>query len=265
LAIGFRFYDSDAERWEEIDRVRRKVAESICVPHSATVLDVLVGEGDLARAVALSSIETCVVAGEILVSDLREARRRIERDRLKERVELLRLDVTYMPFAADSFDYVVNFCGWEDFTAISGEELIPAAFREMTRVLKKNGTLAVTFTPRYEAQDEMARKDKELQEYLYKSSKRPEYFEEGFFLSLLKKHGIARVKREAFETVKSRLKPQDAMGKLQWMCSNYKTFYSYGVEMRDYEDILAKFGEFIERHGIREQKSKFVLMVGEKT
>jgi ubiquinone/menaquinone biosynthesis C-methylase UbiE len=58
------------------------------------------------------------------------------------------MDVTNMAFCNSSFDCVVNFAGWEDFTAISGEELIDKAFSEMVRVLKANGFLAVTFTPR---------------------------------------------------------------------------------------------------------------------
>lgn len=41
---------------------------------------------------------------------------------LKKNIDMLRMDVTSMAFCDNSFDCVVNFTGWEDFTAISGEE-----------------------------------------------------------------------------------------------------------------------------------------------
>ena len=257
-----KFYESDRERWNEIDKVRKKVAKYLQIRRGSRVLDVLVGEGDFARAVAKSSEETRVIAGEILISDLKEAKRRIEQDELKDWVELLRMDVTHMAFTNNSFDYVVNFTGWRDFTAISGEELVDQLFSEMVRVLKKNGILAVTFIPTLELTDKVSRKDKELQEYMYKSRKRPKLFHENFFLQMFEKHGIKLLEKSEFETPKSRLQPQDANRFLEWTCRNYKSFYAPEVEMRSYEEILGKFREFIEKYGIREWRSNFVLLIG---
>jgi ubiquinone/menaquinone biosynthesis C-methylase UbiE len=263
--LDSKFFESDNERWSEIDNVRKKVAKHLQVPQGSRVLDVLVGEGDFARAVAKSSKATWVMAGEILASDLEEAKRRIERNKLKERVELLRMDVTCMAFKKNSFDYVVNFSGWEDFTAISGEELIDRTFTEMVRVLKMNGTLAVTFIPALEPKDEVSRKDRELQEYMYKSSKRPRFFHEKFFLQMFEKHGIKLLGKNVFETPKNRLRPRDAKRFLEWVCNNYKNFYAPDVEMRSYEEILQEFKEFIEKHGIRERRSRFILLIGKKS
>lgn len=259
------FYESDKERWDEIDKVKQKVAKYLKIPKGATVLDVLVGEGDFTRAVAKSSKHSYVIAGEILASDIKEAKRRIERDKLKESVELLKMDVTRMAFAKDSFDYVVNFTGWEDFTAISGEELINTAFNEMVRVLKTNGILAVTFIPALESRDEVSRKDTDLQEYMYKSSKRPKFFHENFFLKMFEKHEIKLLRKNVLETPKSRLRPPDAKKFLEWGCKNYKSFYAPDVEMRSYEEILRKFRKFIERYGIREKRSKFIVLIGKKS
>lgn len=164
--MNSEFYDSDGERWDEIAKGKMEVAEHLRVPQRSVVLDVLVGEGDFARAVAESSWGT-IVAGEILASDLKEAKRRVERDKLKQRVELLRMDVKRMAFMKDSFDYIVNFSGLEDFTAVSGEEHIERVFDEMTRVLKTNGVLAFTFIPAIEPRDDVSGNDAELQEYMY--------------------------------------------------------------------------------------------------
>lgn len=258
------FYASDRERWEEIDRVKKKVAEHLQIPRGSWVLDVLVGEADFSRAVARTSEGSFVVAGEILGSDLEEARRRVERDGLKKRVELLGMDITLMAFVEGSFDCVVNFAGWEDFTAVSGEELVDAAFSEMVHVLKPGGVLAVTFIPALDPTDGVSRKDDELHQYMYRSSKRPRYFHEEFFLRMFKKHGIEILAQTIFETPKNRLRPKDAKNYIKWHCENYRSFYASDVEMRSYEEIMRGFGEFIEKCGMRERRSEFILLTGRK-
>jgi ubiquinone/menaquinone biosynthesis C-methylase UbiE len=259
------YYESDEKRWNEIDKVRNKVVEHLQIPEGSRVLDVLVGEGDFTRAVAKSSKGIFVVAGEILGSDLKEAKRRSERDKLKDVTEFLRMDVTSMAFIDDSFDYVVNFIGWEDFAAVSGEEFINNVFGEMVRVLRKGGALAITFIPSLESMGEISKKDDELLEYMYKSRKRPKYYREEFFLRKFEKYGIKLVSRNVFETSESRLRPADARKFIEWSCKNYRNFYASDVEMRPYKEILREFGEFIEKHGIRERRSKFILLIGKKS
>jgi len=253
------------ERWEEIAKVRKEVARHLRVRSGSRVLDVLVGEGDLAREIAKSSRGTQVTAGEILDADIKEAKRRVEKEKLKDAVEILKMGITFMPFMDDSFDYVVNFIGWEDFTAISGEELIDKAFSEITRVLKTNGTLAITFIPALEPANNVSRKDRELQEYMWKSRKRRRFFREKFFLRMFERHGVKLIERRDFKTPKSRLNPQDAKEFLKWACENYKHFYAPDAEIRSFEEIIRKFLGFIEKHGMREYRSKFLLLIGKKT
>lgn len=69
------FYKGDNQRWNEIDKVKKRVAEHLQITQGSRVLDVLVGEGDFTRAVAKSSRGSHVIAGEIFAPDLREARR----------------------------------------------------------------------------------------------------------------------------------------------------------------------------------------------
>jgi SAM-dependent methyltransferase len=263
--LNGKFYESDKERWNEIDKVRKRIAECLQVSSGSRVLDVLVGEGDFARAIAKSSKQTDVIAGEILAADLEEAKHRIEGDRLEGRVELLTMDVTCMPFMKSSFDYVVNFSGWEDFTAVSGEELVDGAFSEIMRVLKKNGVLAIALIPALGPRDEVSKKDKQLEEYLYTSNKRPKFFGERFFVEMFRKHGIKLLRRKVFRTPKSRLRPRDAKEFLEWSCKNYRSFYAIDVGMRSYAEILREFGEFIERHGIREKRSMFTVLIGKNS
>lgn len=262
--MKIKFYENDLERWLEIEKVKKQVAKELQIPQGSVILDVLVGEADFSRTVAVSSKGSYVVAGEILSSDLREAKRRIKKDKLKRKIDLLRMDVTSMAFCDSSFDFVVNFTGWEDFTAISGEEFVDKAFSEMVRVLKINGFLAVTFIPELKPENDISRKDKALQEFMYRSNKRPRFFEERFFHRLFEKYEIKILNRKTFQTPKSRLNPSDSKRYLKWICSNYKSFYAPEVEMRAYEEILREFGQFVEKYGVREMKSNFILLVGKK-
>lgn len=132
-------------------------------------------------------------------------------------------------------------------------------------MLKTNGVLAITFIPALEPRDEVPRRDKELQEHMYKSVKRPKFFLEKFFLQLFERHGTRSLEKSAFETPKSRLSPQDAKRFLEWGCKNYRDSYATDVGMRSYEEILRKFRVFIEKYGVREMRSKFVLLVGKKS
>ncbi len=159
----------------------------------------------------------------------------------------------------------MNFSGWEDFTAVSGKEFIDRVFEEIVYVLKTNGILAVTFIPALESKDEVSRKDKELLEFMYKSRKRPEFFNERFFLQMFEKHGIKLLRKNVFRTPKNRLRPSDSKRYIEWVCKNYTSFYAPDVEMRPSEEILGKFQRFIEEYGIREKRSDFILMVGKKS
>jgi len=257
------FYESDRERWKEIGKATKNVAEYINVPQGSIVLDVLVGPGDFTRAVAKSSKGTHVIAGEILTCDIEEAKQKNMRDGLKDRIDLLRMDVTHMAFADNSFYYVVNFSGWGDFTSFSGEELIDQLFSEITRVLKPDGFLAVTFEPELEANDYVSRKDKELQEFRYMSKKRPKFFDEKFFLHMFEKYGIEFLEKKCFRTPKSRILQDEAKEILRGV-DYYPSFFPE-VKMRPYEEIQRKFGEFIEKYGIREYRSEFTLLIGKKT
>ena len=81
---------------------------------------------------------------------------------------------------------------------------------------------------------------------------------------MLEDHGIKLLQKNVFKTPKNRLKPRDAKGYLRWVCENYESFYASDVEMRSYSEIVQKFRGFIEKYGIRERRSKFVLLVGKK-
>jgi ubiquinone/menaquinone biosynthesis C-methylase UbiE len=230
--VNGRFYRNDRERWSEINKVRETAAKNLAIPTGSHVLDVLAGPADFSIMIAKAYDDVEVTAVEITGGDIQEARQRIETEGLRNKISLVRMDVTNMKFSSNAFDYVVNFVGWEDLAAISGEELVITAFDEMVRVLKPSGVLAVTFIPTLEAEDDVANTDNQLRGYMYRSVKGPKYFPEEFFLQMFQRQNIRPVNKTIFRTSRSRLSPEDAKGYISWICENYKSFYAPDVEMR---------------------------------
>lgn len=245
--MEIRFFENDEERWKQEAELRYKVAKLIEIPSDAKVLDVLVGYADFSRTIAkIHNVK--VTAIEINDDDIKEALKRIKKENLQDKVKIIKMDATNMKFPNETFDYVVNFIGWEDLIVFSGPDAVEKVFGEMARVLKKDGTLLVTFSPELNPTNPIQEKDKELEEFMWSGTKR--LLPEKFFLDLFKKYDLKIVKRAELKTEKNRMKPENAKGFLKWTCENYPK-WSRKVKVRSYEEIINKFGDFIDKYGIK--------------
>lgn len=99
------------------------------------ILDLGCGTGDLARQVARRYPRSRVVGADFTGPMLANAQRRNGRATEGPRVALARATALHLPFADGSFDLVTNA-----FVARNLSDL-PAAFREMRRVLRPGGLL----------------------------------------------------------------------------------------------------------------------------
>jgi len=257
-----KFYKNDEERFNEIKKVKKKVAKSLNISPDDKVLDVLVGYGDFSREAAKSSIAN-VFAIEINMEDMKEAIKRIKEEKLEDKVKIIRMDAANMGFRDETFDWVINFIGWEDLTAFSGIEGVENVFKEMVRVLKKNGNISIVFIPQIEGRDYISKFDREIEEFIWVSEKRRFFFKREFFENLFKEYNIEIIKIKTFKTHKDRMIPEDGLGKLKWTYDNYKSFYPE-AEMRDFDEVIKKYGDFIKKYGMREERSNFTLIVGRK-
>ena len=262
IDIVDRFFENHDARFSEIGEVKSEVSSYINIPCGSRVLDILVGPGDFTRAVAKSSNSTQLIAGEILQCDIEESQQKKRRDGLEDRIEMLKMDVTHMAFSDQSFDYVVNFSGWGNFTSFSGECMIPVLFNEVNRVLKAKGIFALTFIPPIKPLDYISRIDKELEEFRYLSSKRPMSFDLKFFSRMFMENGLDILETRNFETTKSRILPDEAKEILR--STDYYPSFFPEVKMRPYKEIRERFGDFVDKYGIREYRSKFTLIIGRK-
>lgn len=262
--MKIEFFENDTERWQALSRLRYDVARYLKIKSRSKILDVLVGYADFSRAIAKVH-DIKVTAIEIADEDIKKANERIKKEGLQDKVRIIKMDATDMEFPDGYFDWVINFIGWEDLTAISGKRGVERVFSEMTRVLKKTGTLVITFIPEIGVTDAISKKDKELEDYIWLGKKRRMFFDERFFTGLFKKYNIKVIDRKPFRTTKHRIKAEDAKGVLKWFEDNYESFYPPDVKMRPYKEIMKKFGLFIDKYGMEEDACRVIVLIGKKT
>ncbi|MFZ1023870.1 MAG: ubiquinone/menaquinone biosynthesis methyltransferase [Thermoplasmata archaeon] len=105
------------------------------------ILDVGCGTGDLTRLAARHFPQALVVGADFTSAMLAKADRRIGRPPERARIEFDRASALHLPFRAEKFDLVMSA-----FVARNLPDL-PAAFRELRRVLRPGGiamTLEIT-------------------------------------------------------------------------------------------------------------------------
>ena len=124
--------------------------------------------------------------------------------------------------------------------------------------------MILTFCPEIAEIDEISKKDKELEEYMWLSKKRRLYFSESYFKNLFKIYKFKVIDRKSFQTKKHRVTPKDAKGLLKWTYENYESFYASDVKMRSDKEIIEKFGEFINKYGTLVRESHVILLIGKK-
>lgn len=119
-------------------RELRRVVRAVPLPAGCRVLDVPCGDGFYTAALARRMYPFgTVVAADLSDAYLTEARRTVARCADVSAVEFVPADVYRMPFAAATFDVV-----WCAQSFISLNDPV-AALKEMRRVLKPGGTVAV--------------------------------------------------------------------------------------------------------------------------
>jgi len=120
-------------------RWRRRAIQSLQLTGSERVLDLCTGTADLAIAAARAHPGAARVVGvDFAGAMLGVGKKKLERDRpLRDRVALVRGDATRIPLVDRSVDAVTIAFG------IRNVDEVAAACREMRRVLRRGGRLAI--------------------------------------------------------------------------------------------------------------------------
>jgi demethylmenaquinone methyltransferase/2-methoxy-6-polyprenyl-1,4-benzoquinol methylase len=140
-------FDAIAARYDLLNHVlsagidrrwRRRAIQSLQLTGKERVLDLCTGTADLAIAAARARPAAARVVGvDFAGAMLGVARKKLARERLDDRVALVRGDATRIPLADRSVDAVTIAFG------IRNVDEVAAACREMRRVLRRGGRLAI--------------------------------------------------------------------------------------------------------------------------
>jgi demethylmenaquinone methyltransferase/2-methoxy-6-polyprenyl-1,4-benzoquinol methylase len=139
-------FDAIAARYDLMNRLlsfgidqrwRSKTARALALKPGARVLDLATGTADLALRVAREEASCRVVGLDPSARMLEVGRRKVARQQLSERIELVQGDAQSLPFPDHSFDGVCIAFG------IRNVPDRPKALREMARVTRPGGRIAI--------------------------------------------------------------------------------------------------------------------------
>lgn len=138
-------FDSISNRYDllnhllsaNIDKVwRRNVIKRIKKYQPKTILDIATGTGDF--AIAATKIDVAKVIGiDISEGMLKVGRKKIEKRKLSDRIELIKADSENLPFDDNSFDAAMVGFGVRNF------ENLEKGLSEVLRVLKPGGVFFI--------------------------------------------------------------------------------------------------------------------------
>jgi demethylmenaquinone methyltransferase/2-methoxy-6-polyprenyl-1,4-benzoquinol methylase len=139
-------FDGIAARYDLLNRIlslgvdqhwRRETVRALKLPTRARVLDLATGTGDLALRIAQEAPDAQVVGLDPSREMLRVFERKLGAGGLRQRVQIQQGDAQWLPFPNASFDAVSMAFG------IRNVPDRPAALREMARVTKPGGRIAI--------------------------------------------------------------------------------------------------------------------------
>ena len=139
-------FDAIAERYDLLNRVlslgldagwRRKAVRALRLPSTAEALDLATGTADLALEMARQHPLANVVGLDPSGGMLRRGRRKVADSPSHDRIRLEQGSAESLPFDEDSFDGVGMAFGIRNVTDR------PAALREMARVCRPDGRVAI--------------------------------------------------------------------------------------------------------------------------
>lgn len=117
-------------------RWRKKVVKSVKKANPKTVLDIATGTGDLAIQIAKST-QAQITGFDLSAGMLEVGRKKVTKEKLDDRIEMIQGDAENMPFENNSFDVITVAFGVRNF------ENLKKGLDEIYRVLKPGGKFII--------------------------------------------------------------------------------------------------------------------------
>ena len=143
-------YVSDQEFqtcYETLNGLRSRIVRDLPLKPRMHILDLATGYGYFAIEVAKFDKSSKIKGIDISLNSIETARKNIDREGLKEQIEILNMDATKMSFKNEEFDMVINFTGLEDIHMTSGKQGVTKTFLEVSRVLKPGSYFCYVVMP----------------------------------------------------------------------------------------------------------------------
>jgi demethylmenaquinone methyltransferase/2-methoxy-6-polyprenyl-1,4-benzoquinol methylase len=143
-----QMFDTISGNYDGLNRVisfgidikwRKKVLQLVSDKNPKTVLDIATGTGDLAILMTKTNAER-IVGLDISAGMLDVGRKKIEAQKLSDKIEMILADSENMPFENDTFDAITVAFGVRNF------ETLEKGLAEILRVLKPNGIFVILET-----------------------------------------------------------------------------------------------------------------------
>jgi len=168
------------------------------------------------------------------------------------------MDAVCLGFKTNSFDFVVNFLGFEDINMTRGKQGVIQAIKECHRVLRPGGIFQLTLCLEGDEPDE--RIAKEVFEMLGCNAI---FYPKEFYIEELNHCGIQLLDEKWFHTHR-KMTAQQAKEEISFACTETPSiFSSYEVRTMPFEVLWDRVKDRIEVHGMA-YYSHLCVLVGQK-
>jgi cyclopropane fatty-acyl-phospholipid synthase-like methyltransferase len=242
--------------YPKLGGLRQRIAITLPVQPGMSILDVATGEGFFAIEVAKRKSSLKVTGIEITQTGIRDFKKNVKREGLSEQVEVVKMDATQMSFGQEEFDMAVTFTGLEDIHMTRGKAGVERTFHEVNRVLKPGRFFCFVVMP----PDEMETEAQRIEVALFSHICDATWLSTGEYRGMLEGAGFRLIQKQNYYTGK-KLTTEQAKREIQFAIKNDPKIY--GITTPSFEEVWAKFGQQIEKHGLGHY-SKVVLMVAQR-
>jgi len=242
--------------YQKLNNFRSRIASDLPIKPGMRILDVATGSGFFAMEVARCDSSLKITGIDISQSDIRNARKNLEKQSLQDRIEILEMDTTKMSFPREKFDMAINFTGLEDIHMTRGKAGVQQTFLEVNRVLKPDSYFCFVVMPPEEMETTAQKIEVALFSYICDAT----WLRTKEFEGILEEAKFKLIRKRSYYTGK-KLSPEQAKTEIGFACENVPKIY--GINTPSFEEVWARFGRDIEENGLGHY-SKIVLMITQK-
>jgi len=208
-----------------------------------SVLDVPTGYGFFAVELARRLEAARVVGVDISADDVASALENVRRAGLGERVKVMQMDACDLAFPPATFEAATSFLGLEDIHMTRGREGVRRSFSEIARVLRPGGIWCFAAMP----PEEMETPSQRLEVAVFSELCGSTWLSAAEYEAMWTEAAFDLVARHSYRTWK-KLNPEQAREEIEFACQNVPAIY--GVPVPPAEEVLARYGADIEKHGM---------------